>query len=61
MSAKRVRHLPGLEGQKLVGFISIGDLVKFLVGDSLSYKTRMGRGRAQKTRRKACKIRAHPR
>ena len=27
MSAKRIRHLPVVEGGKLVGFVSIGDLV----------------------------------
>lgn len=31
MSAKHIRHLPVLDGQKLVGFISIGDLVKSII------------------------------
>jgi predicted transcriptional regulator len=28
MSAKRVRYLPVFEGKKLIGIVSIGDLVK---------------------------------
>lgn len=27
MSARRIRHLPVVEGERLVGFVSIGDLV----------------------------------
>ncbi len=33
MSDKRVRHLPVLEGKKLIGIVSIGDLVKSIIGD----------------------------
>jgi CBS domain-containing protein len=31
MSRRRIRHLPVVEGTKLVGFVSIGDLVKFRI------------------------------
>lgn len=33
MTEKRVRHLPVFEGEKPIGIISIGDLVKSIIGD----------------------------
>jgi CBS domain-containing protein len=33
MTEKRVRHLPVIDGEKLIGIISIGDLVKSIIGD----------------------------
>lgn len=36
MSDKRVRHLPVLEDDKLVGMISIGDVVRFIIEEQKS-------------------------
>jgi CBS domain-containing protein len=33
MTEKRVRHLPVFEAEKPIGIVSIGDLVKSIIGD----------------------------
>lgn len=33
MTAKSVRHLPVLEGERLIGIVSIGDMVNSIIGD----------------------------
>ncbi len=42
MSTKHVRHLPVIEGQKLIGFISIGDLVKSIIDEQREVIDKMG-------------------
>jgi CBS domain-containing protein len=31
MTRRRIRHLPVLDGERLIGFVSIGDLVKYRI------------------------------
>ena len=31
MTRRRIRHLPVMDGKKMVGFVSIGDLVKYRI------------------------------
>ena len=31
MTRRRIRHLPVIEGGRMIGFISIGDLVKYRI------------------------------
>jgi CBS domain-containing protein len=33
MTDRRVRHLPVIEDKKIIGIVSIGDLVKSIIGD----------------------------
>ncbi len=33
MTERRVRHLPVIEGEKIIGIVSIGDLVKSIIDD----------------------------
>lgn len=32
MTRRRIRHLPVMEGSRAIGFVSIGDLVKYRIG-----------------------------
>ena len=36
MSDKRIRHLPAVEGDRIVGIISIGDVVKDIIAEQAS-------------------------
>jgi CBS domain-containing protein len=36
MSNRRIRHLPVVEGENLVGIISIGDVVRFIIDEQKS-------------------------
>jgi predicted transcriptional regulator len=37
MASQRIRHLPVLDGNRVVGVISIRDVVRFCVGDTTRY------------------------
>ena len=37
MTEKRIRHLPVMDGEKLIGVISIGDIVKSIIADQRVY------------------------
>jgi CBS domain-containing protein len=43
MTAKHVRHLPVIHKEKLVGFISIGDLVKSIISEQNQTIDKMGK------------------
>jgi CBS domain-containing protein len=33
MTEKRIRHLPVVDGEQVIGILSIGDLVKYIIAD----------------------------
>jgi CBS domain-containing protein len=48
MTARQIRHLPVLKGETLVGVLSIGDVVKYIIedqADSIAHLTRYITGR----------------
>jgi CBS domain-containing protein len=49
MTAKHVRHMPVIQNEKLVGFISIGDLVKSIIDEQNLIIDKMGRDIGEKT------------
>jgi CBS domain-containing protein len=49
MTAKHVRHLPVIHEEKLVGFISIGDLVKSIISEQNHIINQMGKYIGEKT------------
>jgi CBS domain-containing protein len=49
MTAKHVRHMPVVQNEKLVGFISIGDLVKSIIDEQNLIIYKMGRDIGEKT------------
>lgn len=49
MTAKHVRHMPVVQNEKLLGFISIGDLVKSIIDEQNLIIDKMGRDIGEKT------------
>jgi CBS domain-containing protein len=49
MTAKHVRHLPVVHKEELVGFISIGDLVKSIISEQNQIIDKMGKYIGEKT------------
>ena len=49
MTAKHIRHMPVIQNEKLVGFISIGDLVKSIIDEQNLIIDKMGRDIGEKT------------
>jgi CBS domain-containing protein len=49
MTAKHIRHMPVVQNEKLVGFISIGDLVKSIIDEQNLIIDKMGRDIGEKT------------
>ena len=48
MTTKHVRHLPVMDKDKLVGFISIGDLVKSIISEQNQIIDKMGKDIGEK-------------
>jgi CBS domain-containing protein len=49
MTSKHVRHLPVLRKGKIVGFVSIGDLVKSIINEQQEVIDKMGQHLAEKS------------
>jgi CBS domain-containing protein len=49
MTSKHIRHMPVVQNEKLVGFISIGDLVKSIIDEQNLIIDKMGRDIGEKT------------
>jgi CBS domain-containing protein len=44
MTEKRVRHLPVLEGTKMIGIVSVRDVMKWVISAQADEIERYGRG-----------------
>jgi CBS domain-containing protein len=49
MTVKHIRHLPVIQGQGLVGFISIGDLVKSIIEEQGEVIDKLGQYISEKS------------